>query len=84
MKKLIAIVFAICLIALASCTTTLYGDYGIVTSVEVNNKGSVRSREYKYLVGIKHPSSPIDYYKIKTNRLYRVGDTIGVVGKSHK
>lgn len=84
MKKLIAIVFAICLIALASCTTTLFGDYGVVTSVEVNTTGSGKSREYKYLVGITHPSSPINYYKINTNKLYSVGDTIEVVGKCYK
>ena len=83
MKKLIIIIFAICLIAMASCTPMIYGDYGLVTSVEVN-KGGVVTEKYKYEVGVNHQSSPRNFYKFYTNRLYQIGDTIEVVGKRYK
>lgn len=82
MKKLIAIVFAICLAFLAtSCKEIFFGEGGIVTKVEYNGYHSGESGKFLYDVEVTHPSSRNGGYILKTNHLYHVGDTILIEGR---
>lgn len=85
MKKIIVIVFAICLISMASCSREkFYGEYGIVIKVEYNTYNGGSSGKYIYDVKVRHPSSIHNVYGIKTNHLYQVGDTIVIAGKKYR
>lgn len=78
MKKIIAIIFVICLIFMTSCEKNrFYGDAGIVKSVRYTY-----NREYKYEVDVVHKSKYNGGYCLRTNHLYQVGDTIYILGKN--
>lgn len=78
MKKLIVIVFAICLAFMASCTEEFFGEKGIVTKVEYSGT------KYIYKVEVRHASFFHGGYVLNTNHLYHVGDTIVIAGKKYR
>ena len=80
MKKIITIIFVICLIFMASCGKVKHvGDAGVVQSVSYTY-----SSNYKYKVDVVHKSSYHGGYILYTNHLYQVGDTIYILGKNYR
>lgn len=80
MKKLITIIFAVCLIFMASCEKNkFFGDAGVVQSVSYTY-----NRDYKYEVDVVHKSKYYGGYRLRTNHLYQVGDTIYILGKDYR
>lgn len=79
MKKIITIIFGICLIFMASCRNErFYGEAGVVQSVRY-----AYTKEYKYEVYVSQ-SNIHGGYRLRTNHLYQVGDTIYILGKNYR
>ena len=80
MKKLIIIIFVICLIFMASCKREkFFGDAGVVQSVSYTY-----NRDYKNEVDVVHKSKYHGGYRLRTNHLYQVGDTIYILGENYR
>lgn len=78
MKKILIALALVLTLCLTSCVETFHGNIGVVSNIELRQGYNGQPPKYKYTVTVKHTSDGCDRYKMLTNKLYNVGDTVEI------
>ncbi len=78
MKKILIALTLVLTLCLTSCVQTFVGNVGIVENIELRYGYDGKEPKWKYVVTIRHTNDAFDKYKMMTNELYNVGDTIEI------